>query len=160
MSLAASTRNLIRVMVVRSLCVSIPCPWPISQLSPCPPSLDEKWSLCGPSRGIWKAEKCALFIHGGADTILCGRSSPKQQARYHAELCAALQAGTAILSMNRCCHRGVSIMEGKQYQSHRTKQVRSVLDVPLLYLQIIRFSMPARVPYLTWLTPCVFFHLL
>lgn len=60
-------------------------------------SVDEKQSLFSKQRHP-KGAKHVLVIHGGAGTILRSRSSPEQQARYHAELRAALRAGNAILS--------------------------------------------------------------
>jgi hypothetical protein len=107
-----------------------------------------------------KGAKHVLVIHGGAGTILRSRSSPEQQARYHAGLCAALRAGNAILSMGGeaidAVVAAVSVMEGKRSGIDAS---RPVLDVPLLYLQIIRFSMLARAPYSTRPVSCVFFHL-
>jgi beta-aspartyl-peptidase (threonine type) len=61
-----------------------------------PKSVDEKRPLL-PKEGPPKGAKHALVIHGGAGTILRERSSPEQEARYHAALRAALQAGNAIL---------------------------------------------------------------
>jgi beta-aspartyl-peptidase (threonine type) len=126
-------------------------------------SVDEKWPLLSKQRHP-KGAKHVLVIHGGAGAILRSRSSPEQQARYHAALRAALRAGNAILSTGGeaidAVVAAVSVMEGKRYQTHRKKQARPVLDVPLLYLQIIRFSTPARVPYSTRPASCVFFHLI
>ncbi|KAN0114089.1 asparaginase [Russula decolorans] len=60
-------------------------------------SVDEKWPLLSKQRHP-KGAKHVLVIHGGAGAILRSRSSPEQQARYHAALRAALRAGNAILS--------------------------------------------------------------
>jgi beta-aspartyl-peptidase (threonine type) len=81
-------------------------------------SVDEKRSLSKQRRP--KGAKHVLVIHGGAGTILRSRSSPEQQARYHAELRAALRAGNAVLSMGGeaidAVVAAVSVMEGKRYQ--------------------------------------------
>ena len=81
--------------------------------------VDEKRSLLSKQRHS-KGEKHVLVIHGGAGTILLrGRSLPEQQARYHAGLRAALQAGNAILSTGGeaidAVVAAVSVMEGKRY---------------------------------------------
>ncbi|KAI0276600.1 asparaginase [Russula aff. rugulosa BPL654] len=82
-------------------------------------SVDEKRSLLSKQRHP-KGAKHVLVIHGGAGTILRSRSSPEQQARYHAALRAALQAGNAILSTGGeaidAVVAAVSVMEGKRYQ--------------------------------------------
>jgi hypothetical protein len=92
-------------------------------------SVDEK-SLLSKQRRPKKA-KHVLVIHGGAGTILREKSSPEQQARYHAALRAALQAGNAILSSGGeamdAVVAAVSVMEGKQCRPHRMKP-RPVLD--------------------------------
>ena len=81
-------------------------------------SVDEKRPLLKQRRP--KGAKHVLVIHGGAGTILRSRSSPEQQARYHAALRAALQAGNAILSTGGeaidAVVTAVSVMEGKGYQ--------------------------------------------
>ncbi|KAH9176257.1 asparaginase [Lactarius sanguifluus] len=61
------------------------------------PTSDEKQTLISKEKKP-KESKHVLVIHGGAGTILRERSPPEQQARYHAGLRAALQAGNAILS--------------------------------------------------------------
>lgn len=61
-----------------------------------PKSVDEKTPLL-PKEGRPSGAKHVLVIHGGAGTILRERSSPEQEARYHAALRAALQTGNAIL---------------------------------------------------------------
>ena len=80
--------------------------------------VDEKRSLLSKQRHS-KGERHVLVVHGGAGTILRGRSSPEQQARYHAGLRAALQAGNAILSTGGeaidAVVAAVSVMEGKRY---------------------------------------------
>jgi beta-aspartyl-peptidase (threonine type) len=82
-------------------------------------SVDEKRSLSSKQRHP-KGVKHVLVIHGGAGTILRGRSPPEQQARYHAGLRAALRAGNAILSTGGeaidAVVAAVSVMEGKRYQ--------------------------------------------
>ena len=123
--------------------------------------VDEKRSLLFKQRHP-KGAKHVLVIHGGAGTILRSKSSPEQQARYHAGLRAALQTGNAILSTGGeaidAVVAAVNVMEGKQYQPHREGQIMPFLDVPLLYLQIIRFSTPARALYSTRPASCVLFH--
>jgi hypothetical protein len=61
--------------------------------------------------------KHVLVIHGGAGTILRERSTPEQQARYHAGLRAALQAGYAVLNSGGeamdAAVAAASVMEGK-----------------------------------------------
>ncbi|KAI9442267.1 asparaginase [Lactarius indigo] len=57
-----------------------------------------KNGLSYPKKRNSKESKHVLVIHGGAGTILREKSPPEQQARYHAGLRAALQAGNAILS--------------------------------------------------------------
>jgi beta-aspartyl-peptidase (threonine type) len=82
-------------------------------------SVDEKRSLLSKQRHP-RGAKHVLVIHGGAGTILRSRSSPEQQARYHAALRAALRAGNAILSTGGeaidAVVAAVSVMEGKRYQ--------------------------------------------
>ena len=82
-------------------------------------SVDEKRSLLSKQRPQ-KGAKHVLVIHGGAGTILRSRSSPEQQARYHAALRAALRTGNAILSSGGeaidAVIAAVSVMEGKRYQ--------------------------------------------
>lgn len=80
------------------------------------PTSDEKQTLLSEERNA-KESKHVLVIHGGAGTILRERSPPEQQARYHAALRAALQAGNAILSTGGeamdAVVAAVSVMEGK-----------------------------------------------
>ena len=94
-------------------------------------SVDEKRSLLFKQRH--PKQKHVLVIYGGAGTKLREKFSPEQQARYHAGLRAALQAGNAILSPGGeamdAAVAAVSVMEGKQCQRHR-KKPRPVLDVP------------------------------
>jgi L-asparaginase / beta-aspartyl-peptidase len=80
---------------------------------------NEKWPLLPKQKHPKDSKpKHVLVIHGGAGTILRGRSSPEQQARYHAGLRAALQAGNAVLNSGGeamdAAVVAVSIMEGKQ----------------------------------------------
>jgi hypothetical protein len=90
-------------------------------------SVDEKPSLLSKQRHP-KGAKHVLVIHGGAGTILRSRSSPEQQARYHAALRAALQAGNAILNTGSeaidAVVAAVSVMEGKRYQRKDCKTSR------------------------------------
>ncbi|KAH9978721.1 nucleophile aminohydrolase [Lactifluus volemus] len=59
---------------------------------------NEKWPLLSKQKHAKDSEaKHVLIIHGGAGTILRERTSHEQQARYHAALRAALQAGNAVL---------------------------------------------------------------
>jgi beta-aspartyl-peptidase (threonine type) len=64
-----------------------------------------------------KESRHVLVIHGGAGTILREKSSPERQARYHAGMRAALQAGNAILSTGGeamdAVVAAVGVMEGK-----------------------------------------------
>lgn len=82
-------------------------------------SVNEKRPLLSKQRHA-KGVKHVLVIHGGAGTILRSKTSPKQQARYHAGLRAALQAGNAILSSGGeamdAAVSAVSVMEGKRCQ--------------------------------------------
>lgn len=77
---------------------------------------DEKQTLLSKERNP-KESRRVLVIHGGAGTILREKSPPEQQARYHAALRAALQAGNAILSTGGeamdAVVAAVSVMEGK-----------------------------------------------
>ena len=138
--------------VVNCIC-HLPSPFTITMSSD---SLDEKRSLL--SKLGRPRQKHVLVIHGGAGTILREKSSPEQQARYHAGLRAALLAGNAVLSSGGeamdAVVAAVSVMEGKPCQPHR-KRPRPVLDVP--YLQTTQFSTLARVPYSTRAASCVFF---
>lgn len=94
-------------------------------------SVDEKRLMLSKPRPPKQTH--VLVVHGGAGTILRERSSPELQARYHAGLRAALQAGNAILSSGGeamdAAVAAVSVMEGKQCQLelHR-KKLRPVLD--------------------------------
>jgi beta-aspartyl-peptidase (threonine type) len=92
-------------------------------------SVDEKRLLLSKPRPPKQTH--VLVVHGGAGMILRERSSPELQARYHAGLRAALQAGNAILSSGGeamdAVVAAVSLMEGKQCQLHR-KKLRPVLD--------------------------------
>lgn len=67
-----------------------------------------------------KEAKHVLVIHGGAGTILREKSSPEQQARYHAGLRTALQTGNAILNLGGeamdAVVAAVSVMEGKPHR--------------------------------------------
>jgi len=91
--------------------------WPVSTII----MSSEKRSLLSKQRHP-KEAKHVLVIHGGAGTIVREKSPPEQQARYHAGLRAALQAGNAILSSGGeamdAVVAAVSVMEGKQCQLH------------------------------------------
>jgi hypothetical protein len=117
----------------------------------------EKRSLL-PKKRHPKEPKHVLVIHGGAGTILREKSSPEQQARYHAGLRAALRTGNAILSSGGeamdAVVAAVSVMEGKPCQPYRRLPI---LNGP--YLQTIRSSTRARVPCITRLASCVRFIL-
>jgi beta-aspartyl-peptidase (threonine type) len=90
-------------------------------------SRDEKQTLLSKTSNP-KESRHVLVIHGGAGTILREKSSPEQQARYHAGLRAALQAGNAILSTAGeamdAVVAAVSVMEGKWHQSN--EKLRSI----------------------------------
>jgi beta-aspartyl-peptidase (threonine type) len=80
-------------------------------------SANEKWLLLSKPKYLKdSASKHVLVIHGGAGTVLREKSSSEQQARYHAGLRAALQAGNAILSSGGeamdAAVAAVSVMEG------------------------------------------------
>ena len=83
--------------------------------------VDEKQALL-PKHRHPNGPKHVLVIHGGAGTILRERSSPEQEARFHAAIRAALQAGDAILNSGGeamdAVVAAVSIMEGTECQSY------------------------------------------
>ena len=80
------------------------------------PDRNEKQPLLPRERNP-KDSRYVLVIHGGAGVILREKSPPEQQARYHAGLRAALQAGNAILSTGGeamdAAVAAVGVMEGK-----------------------------------------------
>jgi len=118
-------------------------------------STNEKGSLL-PNQRHPKKSKHVLVIHGGAGVILRERSSPEQQARYHAGLRAALQAGNAVLSSGGeamdAVVTAVSVMEGNLSNINAYRQrLRPVL----YFFQTIQSSTLARAPYLTRPASCV-----
>ena len=105
-----------------------------------------------------KESRHVLVIHGGAGAILREKSSPEQQARYHAGLRAALQAGNAILSTGGeamdAVVAAVSVMEGKSWWHQPKEKPRPILDD----FQTIHFSTRARALYSIRLALCVPFR--
>ncbi len=106
-----------------------------------------------------KESRHVLVIHGGAGTILREKSSPDQQARYHAGLRAALQAGNVILSKGGeamdAVVAAVSVMEGMWHQPK--EKLKPILDL-LHHFQTTQFSTQGRAPSLTRLGSCVLFR--
>jgi L-asparaginase / beta-aspartyl-peptidase len=80
---------------------------------------NEKWPLSSKQKHAKDSAKHVLVIHGGAGTILREGASHEQQARYHAGLRAALQAGNAVLKSGGeamdAVVTAVSVMEGKHH---------------------------------------------
>jgi len=118
---------------------------------------NEKRTLLSKERNP-KESRHVLVIHGGAGTILRERSSPEQQARYHAALRAALQAGNAILSTGGeamdAVVAAIGVMEGKHWQQQPKGKLKPILDLLYNY-QTIHSSTQARAPYSTRLASCV-----
>lgn len=93
---------------------------------------NEKWPLLSKQKHAKDSEaKHVLVIHGGAGTILRERASHEQQARYHAGLRAALQAGNAVLKSGGeamdAVVTAVSVMEGKHHFRCKLKQALDAL---------------------------------
>ena len=103
-----------------------------------------------------KESKHVLVIHGGAGTILREKSSPEQQARYHAGLRAALQAGNAILSTAGeamdAVVAAVSVMEGKWH--HSKEKLKSNLDCWIMFRQSTFQLGQGRCFQLGWFCVC------
>src|ERR1700761_902123 len=98
----------------------------------------EKQTLLPKERNS-KGSKHVLVIQGGAGAILREKSSPEQQARYHAGLRAALQAGNAILSTGGeamdAVVAAVSVMEGKSWWHQPNEKLRPIPDFCMIFRQ-------------------------
>ena len=115
----------------------------------------EKQTLLSKERNP-KESRYVLVIHGGAGTILREKSPPEQQARYHAGLRAALQAGNAILSTGGeamdAVVAAVSVMEGKWHQPK--EKLKPILDFCMIFRQSTFQLGQGRCIQLGWLCVC------